>query len=355
VRVTAGRPAGGPVGSPGGGAAPTIAERRAPPRSIVALFTGGTISMRVDAAAGGAVPALSAEEILAAATGIERVASVWPEQWGRYPGPHMTVALQWALRNRIAELAADPDVDGVVVTHGTDTLEETAYLVARSLEVAKPVVFTGAMRSSSDLGWDGPQNLLDAVRVAAARESASHGVLVVMGGRIFAALEDAKTHTHQLDAFESPGLGPLGVVDDERVFYRRRLINAPPVLAPGAPAEPVDIVSTWAGADARLLDASRLGGALGLVVAAMGRGNVPPEVVPGIERWVEAGRPVVITSRASRGRVGQTYAYPGGGRRLHELGALFAGARRPAQARVDLMLALGAGLGPDELRAMFDG
>jgi hypothetical protein len=96
---------------------------------VVALFTGGTISMRVDAREGGAVPSLSGEEILAAAHGIERVASVRPEQWGRYPGPHMTVERQWALRNRIAELAADPSVDGLVITHGTDTLEETAYLV----------------------------------------------------------------------------------------------------------------------------------------------------------------------------------------------------------------------------------
>lgn len=324
-------------------------------RVVAALFTGGTISMRVDSEAGGAVPSLSAAEILGAARGVDQVADVRAEQWGRYPGPHMTVERQWALRNRIAELVDDPEVHGIVVTHGTDTLEETAYLVARSVAPRKPVVFTGAMRSASDLGWDGPANLFDAVCVAAADESRTLGTVVVMGGRVFAGLEDAKTHTHDLAAFEAPGLGPLGVVDEGRVYVRRALVGAPPVLTPNTPAEPVDIVLAWSGCDARTLDASRETGALGVVVAAMGRGNVPPPMVPGIERWVAAGKPVVITSRAGQGRVGQTYAYPGGGRRLHEMGALFAGARRPHQARIDLMLALGAGLGGEQLRAVFAG
>jgi L-asparaginase len=322
---------------------------------VVALFTGGTISMRVDERQGGAVPSLSAEEILAAARGIEEVADVRAEQWGRFPGPHMNVERQWELRARLLQVLAEPDVDGVVLTHGTDTLEETAYLIARSVPTDKPVVFTGAMRAASDLGWDGPQNLIDAVRVAAAPEAVGMGTMVVMGGRVFAGLEDTKSHTHQLDAFEAPGLGPIGVIDEDQVIFRRRVIGTPPLLVPAAPATPVDIVSTWAGADARLLDASLATGARGVVVAAMGRGNVPPEVVPGIERWVAAGRPVVIASRAGRGRVGTTYAYPGGGRKLSEIGAIFAGARRPAQARVELMLGLGAGMDLDALRALFEG
>ena len=322
---------------------------------VAALFTGGTISMRVDAEAGGAVPSLSADEILAAARGLDEIADVRAEQWGRHPGPHMTVALQWSLRARLLELLADPSVDGIVLTHGTDTLEETAYLVARSVPSEKPIVFTGAMRAASDLGWDGPQNLLDAVRVAASPEAVGIGTMVVMGGRVFAGLEDTKSHTHQLDAFEAPGLGPIGVIDEDRVIFRRRVIGTLPTLAPESPATPVDIVHAWAGCDARLLDASLATGAVGVVVAAMGRGNVPPEMVPGIARWVEAGRPVVIASRAGRGRVGRTYAYPGGGRKLFELGAIFAGARRPAQARIDLMLGLGAGLSLDGLRALFDG
>ena len=323
-------------------------------RVVLALFTGGTISMRIDESAGGAVPSLTAEEMLGAARGIGEIATVRAEQWGRLPGPHMTLERQWALRARILQALADPSIDGIVITHGTDTLEETAYLVARSIPATKPIVFTGAMRSASDLGWDGPQNLLDAVRVAADPQSDGVGTMVVMGGRIFAGLEDTKSHTHQLDAFEAPGLGPIGVVDEDRVIFRRTLRGTPPVLAPESPASPVDIVATWAGCDSRLLDASRESGALGVVVMAMGRGNVPPEMVPGIERWLDAGRPVVIASRAGRGRVGQTYAYPGGGRKLHDLGAIFAGARRPPQARIDLVLALGAGLSGDALRAVFD-
>lgn len=319
---------------------------------IPILFTGGTISMRHDPAAGGAVPALGARDILAATRGVDDVAEVEPEDWGRHPGPHMTPERQWALRGRIAALVARADVQGVVVTHGTDTLEESAYLVARSVPADKPVVFTGAMRSSSDLGWDGPANLLDAVRVAASPLAAGYGALVAMGGRVFAGLDATKAHTHMLDAFESPGLGPVGVVDDGRVIFRRALPAAFPLLAPESLATPVDVVAAYAGADARLLDAVR-GTARGVVVAALGRGNVPPEMADGIGRLVGAGTPVVIASRAARGRVGPTYGYPGAGRRLLELGALMAGGRRPQQARADLMLALGAGLAGAALAELF--
>ena len=249
---------------------------------ISVLFTGGTISMKYDKAAGGAVPALSAAEILAAAPGIEDVAPLAPEQWGAFPGPHMTVERMWSLRNTIVDRLSRADVDGVVVTHGTDSLEETAYLVARSVGGDKPVVFTGAMRNASDLGWDGPANLIDAVRLAASPEARGYGTMVVMGSRVFSAVDVTKSHTHLLDAFESPGLGPIGVIDDGAVIFRRALPGAPPLLTPTEPATPVDIVLAWAGADARLLDASRAD-ARGVVVAAMGRGNVPLAMVPGVE------------------------------------------------------------------------
>jgi L-asparaginase len=320
---------------------------------IVLLFTGGTISMRHDAAAGGAIPSLSGKDILALAPGIDQIAKLEIDDWGAHPGPHMTVERMWALRNRIVHHLGRPEVDGVVVTHGTDALEETAYLIARSVQDEKPVVVTGAMRTSSDLGWDGPGNLAAAVRVAASPMARGAGVLVVMSDRVFAAVDVTKAHTHALDAFESPGLGPLGVVDDGRVIFRRALPAPPAILAPTAPAEPVDIVYAFAGADSRLLDASRETGRA-VVIAAMGRGNVPPAMVGGIERWIQDDKPVVITSRALRGRVGCTYGYPGGGRRLAELGAIFAGPLRPQQARIDVILALGAGLGVAEVRELLE-
>jgi L-asparaginase len=176
--------------------------------------------------------------------------------------------------------------------------------------------------------------------------------MVVMGGRIFAGVDVTKAHTHLLDAFESPGLGPIGVVDDGRVIFRRALPPPAAALQPSAPVQPIDIVYAFAGADARLIDLCRPT-SRGLIVAAMGRGNVPPSMAEGIARWIADDKPVIVASRALRGRVGPTYGYPGGGRRLIELGAIFAGSRRPQQARIELSLALGSGASLDGIRELF--
>ena len=320
---------------------------------IVLVFTGGTISMRHDPTAGGAVPSLRGHEIVALAPGIDKLASLEIDDWGAFPGPHMTPSRMWALRERIVAHLARPDVDGVVVTHGTDSLEESAYLMARSVATEKPIVFTGAMRTSSDLGWDGPGNLGGSVRVAASDEARGCGTVVVISDRIYTALDVTKSHTSKLEAFDSPGLGPLGVIDDGQVIFRRALPSPTSVLSPPALGEPVDVIYTYSGADSRLLDASRQEGA-GVVIAGMGRGNVPPGMVGGIERWIADDKPVVMTSRVARGRVGCTYGYDGGGRRLAELGVIFAGPRRPQQARIDVMLALGARMPVAEIRDLLE-
>lgn len=151
-----------------------------------------------------------------------------------------------------------------------------------------------------------------------------------------------------------PGLGPVGVVDDGAVVFRRLLGPRTNILSPERLAEPVDVIVAFSGADGRLVDASRET-ARGVVIAALGRGNVPPLMAAAIGRCVTAGLPVVVASRAPRGRVGQTYGYEGGGRHLANMGAIFTGSRRPQQARIDLMLALGAGLSGGALHAVFDG
>lgn len=320
---------------------------------IILLCTGGTISMRVDPAAGeGPVPALRGADLLALVPGIERIADIGVEEWATMPGAHLTVDQMWDLRARIAALVARPEVAGVVVTQGTDTIEETAYLVARSLHTDTPIVFTGAMRTSQDLSWDGPANLRDAVQVAASPAARGAGVLVVFAGRIYSAADVTKVDTHLLEAFDSPALGPLGTIDAHRVFFARAALAGSPPLAPARLATPVDIVYAYAGVEGRLLDAARAEGA-GVVVAALGRGNTPPPFFAAIRRWIADGKPLVVASRVPRGRVGATYGFPGGGRSLLEAGAIFAGARRPVQARIDLMLALGAGLRGAELADVF--
>jgi L-asparaginase len=307
---------------------------------VALLATGGTISMGEDVARGGAVPRLTGAEILAHVPGAQRIAAVEVREFGRFPGPHMTIERMWDLRRAVLDTIAG-GVDGIVVTHGTDTIEESAYLLDRSLRVPAPIVVTGAMRNLSELSWDGPANLMAAIQVAASREAASRGVMVVIDDRIVQGSEVVKTHTDEFGTFQSPNWGPLGIVDRGRVLFYRESRRKPPIEA-GIPVLPVDLIKMVAGADSRLITASLESGARGIVIEALGRGNVPPAAVPGIRRWVEAGRPVVLTSRSLRGRVLDDYAYAGGGHELREMGVIFGDHLTGQQARIELMLALGA-------------
>ncbi|HEX6069581.1 MAG TPA: asparaginase [Longimicrobiaceae bacterium] len=328
---------------------PAPSSPTARPR-LVLFATGGTISMRQDAEAGGALPSLSGEEILRSVPGWQDVGDIDVREFGRYPGPHMTIERMWELRAAILE-AVSSGIDGVVVTHGTDTIEETVYLLDRSLPPEVPVVVTGAMRNVSELSWDGPANLMAALRVAASDQARGRGAMVVMDERIVQGAEVVKTHTEEFGTFQSPNWGPLGIVDKgEVLFYRES--RRKPTLSPVEPRRPVDLIKVVAGADSRLVEASLASGAHGVVLEALGRGNVPPAVVPGIRSWVTAGKPVVVTSRSLRGRVLDTYAYAGGGHELREMGVIFADHLTGQQARIELMLAMGvAGV---DVRAMIE-
>jgi L-asparaginase len=305
------------------------------------IFTGGTISMEVDHVVGAAIPVRSGEQILASAPGLDRYASFDINNFAKLPGPHMTPPLMLELAGMVRVLLEREDTAGAVVTHGTDTLEETAYFLHLVHESEKPVAFVGAMRNASELGWDGPPNLIAGVRTVVDPAARGLGVLVVMNDEINSAAEVTKTHTEAVDTFRSPDYGPLGIVDKDRVIITRRPVGRTYIPAPSGLPD-VALVKMAAGMDGRMVRAAVATGAEGLVIEALGRGNVPPETLPAIREALASGLPVVVTSRCLRGRVLDTYGYPGGGHELREMGCLFGGALPGQKARIRLMLALAA-------------
>lgn len=313
-------------------------------RLIHLLFTGGTISMQRDAAAGGNVPVHGGEALVELVPGLEAIAPYRIENWARLPACHLGPDRLWAMRNRICEVAASREVGGIVVTHGTDTLEETAYLLARTLPTAIPVAVTGAMRTSGDDAWDGPRNLLDAARVAADPASAGRGAMVVFDGVILGGETAVKTHATEPAAFSAPHALPLGRVTARRVLYDGAPRDRPPPVQPaeGLTAR-VALVPLVVGDDGTMLDLARPEHD-GVVVEAFGSGNMPPGAVPAVRRWLDEGKPVVLATRCLYGEVTPLYAFEGGGARTVALGAIPAGPRTPSQARMELMLALSAGV-----------
>ncbi len=321
-------------------------------KHVHVLFTGGTISMRIDPGTGAAVPALSGEQIVARVTGLKREARLSLEDYARLPGPHVTPHWMWRLRGRVQSLVDAADVDAVVLAHGTDTLEETAYLLDLTLDTPKPVVFCGAMRTVSELGWDGPANLLRAVRVAVHPEASARGVLIAVGEEIHAAAEATKWHAQRLDAFRSAH-GPLAVLDRGAVCFVRPAFPTRRIPARRLVSE-VDLHTMAAGVDDALIRASLARGARGLVLEATGCGNVPPQVLPGLRAALAARRPVVLVSRCAEGRVAPAYGYEGGGLMLRELGVILGGDLGGPKARIKLMVALGASSDPEVVRAYFE-
>lgn len=310
------------------------------------LFTGGTIAMRVDPVTGAASPSMSAADIVAEVPTLRDIADFEFEEFSRLPGPHVTPDRMWSLARRAAVWLERDDIDGLVITHGTDTLEETAFLLDLVLTSDKPVALVGAMRTMSDASWDGPSNLIAAARVAASPLSRGRGTMVVMSEQILAAAEVMKIHTESASSFVSPEFGPLGVVDGGRVIYRREPPVRPSWRAEGAARglrvagiEPrVDLIQVATGMDDRFIRASLAGGARGIVLVAFGRGNVPPAIMPAIRDAAAAGVKVVVTSRCPTGRVSARYGYDGGGLDLQRAGAVLAGDLSGAKARLLLMI-----------------
>jgi L-asparaginase len=320
-------------------------------REVTVLAAGGTIGMS-PGGSGGAVPRLDADALVQAVPVLESVPGLRARTINTRPSVQLTAAEALDIA-RAAAAEADGG-RGVVVTHGTDTLEETAYFLDLVHESEKPVAFVGAMRNASELGWDGPPNLIAAVRAVTDPALRGLGVVVVMNDEIAAAAEVTKTHTEAVDTFRSPDYGPIGIVDKDRVIVTRRPERRTHIPAVGQVPD-VALVKMAAGMDGRLIRAAVSTGAAGLVIEALGRGNVPPETVPAIREAVAAGLPVVVTSRCLRGRVLDTYGYPGGGHELKEIGCIFAGSLPGQKARIRLMLAMAASRSAAEVAGYFEG
>lgn len=317
---------------------------------ILVITTGGTIATRRGPTVAGAVPSLKGDELMAMLPrgGIELTF----EEFANLPSSHLTPANALELSQRVAAALARSEVDGVVVTHGTDTLEETAYLLDLTLRSPKPVVITGAMRAATSVAYDGLANLGAAVRVAAAPAAHELGVLVVFDEEVHAAAEAQKTHTQSRGAFASPGAGPLGRVEGERVWLLRRPMPRQQIACQRI-EEMVDLIRLAQGADVRLLRHSIEDGAAGIVIEAFGGGRVPPWWLPHLSEAMQRRTVVLIASRCGAGGLGDEYGYVGAYHDLRRLGVLFAHNLSGPKARIRLMAALGAARGMAELRGYF--
>jgi L-asparaginase len=326
---------------------------------IVLVATGGTIASR-PAADGAVTTALSGSELLDSVAGVDTidvdvVDLACAHSWNHEP----TFMAEVAATCR--RLLTDEGASGVVVTHGTDTLEETAWLtelLAGSATVDGPIVFTAAMRNAAELSADGPANLRDALTVARDPEAAGRGVLLCVNGDLHHARWVVKTDAHALDTFRSPAAGPVGRIDAGRVTFTITPPAAPAAAPPGPEdrlIEPeVALVKAYGGITPDVIDFFVDRGARGLVVEGTGAGNVYGGLVDGITRAIAAGLPVVVTSRCLTGAVLPIYGGDGGGARLAELGVIPGRDLGSVKARLALMVALARNPGLDAVRAWFD-
>jgi len=318
-------------------------------KKILVLHTGGTISMQADAS--GAV-VTSKDNPMNHVTNPLKGIEVHTLDFLNLPSPHIKPKHMLALYHKIKEEA--DNYDGVVITHGTDTLEETAYFLDTMEIPHMPIVLTGAMRSSNELGSDGVYNYLSALRVASDDKAADKGVLVVMNDEIHAAKYVTKTHTTNVSTFQTPTHGPLGLIMKQEILYFKT-------------AEPrvrfdldyiqglVPIISAYAGMTDELIDMLDLEQLDGLVIQAFGAGNVPKETAQKLENLLQKGIPVALVSRCFNGIVEPVYAYQGGGVQLQESGVLFVKELNAQKARLKLLIALNAELKGQALKDYMEG
>lgn len=320
-------------------------------KKVIVITTGGTIEMSQANEAEG-IRIQDQHTLQKTLPLLNQYANVEMEHLFNLPSPHITPAEMAQIARRVEKYLDREEVKGAVITHGTDTLEETAYFLDLVLPKNKPVVVTGAMRSHNELGADGPYNLVNAVRVASHNNADRKGTLVVFNDEIHSARTVTKTHSSNIATFQSPGLGPMGVITKKNViFYREALYEKQ--LPLNTPSHQVALIKTAAGMDDSIIEwaiAQKMGG---IVIEALGQGNVPPMMLPGIRKALAQRIPIVLVSRCFNGTVLDTYGYEGGGKQLKEMGIIFSNGINGQKARIKLMLALEMTTDRQRLEAYF--
>ena len=322
-------------------------------KKVLIIFTGGTISMKNDEKTNAAIPAMTGEDILNLVPEIKDITTLEFINFGMMPGPHMTPDHMLELSILINHKIGKEDYDGIVVTHGTDSLEETAYFLDLTYDQKAPVIFVGSMKNSTEFGWDGPENLIAAVQTAINEDAEGRGVMVVMNNEIHSAAQVTKTKTHTIDTFKSKDFGPIGFVSRDKVhFYysytKRQYFKISKVV------KDIDLIKCGCGMDDKFLRFSVDSGAKGIVVEGLGKGNIPPTMVSGIDYAIGKGIPVILVSRCIMGRAMDDYGYPGAGRDLTTRGVIL-GDNLPGQkARIKLMIALASTSRMEEIKDIFE-
>lgn len=313
-------------------------------RRVVLVATGGTIAS-APTDGGGSVAGLPAQHLLEAITLPDGV-TVDAEQLFQVNSFALTIEHMTTLARRVRQVLADPAVDGVVVTHGTDTMEETAFLLGLFLDPAKPVVVTGSQRTPDQPGADGARNLRDSIAVAADAAASGLGSVIVFDGVIWAAAGTRKAHTIDTSGFGSEW-GPVGTVVDGAVAVTRAPAGHPLFDLDAFTPVRVDIVPTYPGVDTVALDAVVRAGAAGIVLEGMGAGNVGRPLADAVAGLIPDGIPVALSTRVANGPVAAIYG-GGGGADLLASGAILGGRFRAPQLRILLAVALGCCGSPAE-------
>ncbi|AXE23460.1 asparaginase [Streptomyces globosus] len=310
---------------------------------IVVISTGGTIASRWQGS--GFAADADGREVMATAPLPEGV-TVEVIDLFSVNSPRLTTAHQLTLLHTVHEVLADPGVDGIVVTHGTDTLEESAFLVDLHHHDPRSVVFTGSQLPMGTAEGDGPGNLYDALLVAATTREL--GVLISFAGRVHAARGTVKTQAVALDAFADPSRELLGKTGFGKVTVLRRPQRPEPLPLPAMPERPprVDIVMHHADGDPLLFEAAMAAGARGIVLIGTGAGNATPEIVDAVRAAVAQGVLVALTTRVAAGPVTEIYTH-GGAVDLVAAGAVPTGTLRAGQARIAVLSALLASTDPE--------